>query len=253
MKVTILGCGTSGGVPRVGESNGGWGDCDPANPKNRRRRVSILVEEQGTRILIDTSPDLREQLLGANVTSLDAVFLTHDHADHTHGIDDLRGIYHAMGKPVPIYMDARTHAVMMQRFGYIFNGAKGYSAMATAHVLDGPVTLQRMTIHPFLQQHGEIDSLGFRIGDMAYSTDLIDIPLKSEPCLKELKLWIVDALRRTPHPTHPHLALTLSWIEQFKPQQAVLTHMDWSMDYETLTQELPVGVVPGYDGMVIEI
>jgi phosphoribosyl 1,2-cyclic phosphate phosphodiesterase len=253
MKITILGCGTSGGVPRVGERNGGWGDCDPANPKNRRRRVSVLVEEQGTRILIDTSPDLREQLLGANVTSLDGVFLTHDHADHTHGIDDLRGIYHAMGKTVPIYMDARTYAVMEQRFGYIFHGAKGYSAMATAYVLEGPVTLGHMTVQPFRQHHGEIDSLGFRIGDFAYSTDLIDIPAESESCLKKLRLWIVDALRRTPHPTHPHLALTLSWIDKYHPRQAVLTHMDWSMDYDTLARELPPDVVPGYDGMVIEI
>jgi phosphoribosyl 1,2-cyclic phosphate phosphodiesterase len=253
MKITLLGCGTSGGVPRVGERNGGWGDCDPLNPKNRRRRVSVLVEEQGTRILIDTSPDLREQLLSANVTSLDGVFFTHDHADHTHGIDDLRGIYHAMGKPVPIYMDARTHAVIEQRFGYIFHGAGGYSAMATAHVLDGPLMLGPITVQPFRQHHGEIDSVGYRIGDFAYSTDLIEIPKESECHLEQLKLWIVDALRRTPHPTHPHLALTLSWIAKYRPDLAVLTHMDWSMDYDMLVRELPPAVVPGYDGMVIEI
>jgi phosphoribosyl 1,2-cyclic phosphate phosphodiesterase len=251
MKITILGCGTSGGVPRVGAADGGWGDCDPTNPKNRRRRVSILVEEQGSRILIDTSPDLREQLLSANVTSLDAVFLTHDHADHTHGIDDLRGLVQTMRRRIPVYMDARTLEVMTRRFGYIFEGANGYAAMADAHVLTGDVKIGSMTVQPFRQRHGPIDSVGYRIGQAAYSTDVIDFPAESEPCLKDLKVWIVDALRHDPHPTHPHLALTLSWIAKYKPAQAVLTHMDWSMDYDTLAKTLPAGVVPAYDGMEI--
>jgi phosphoribosyl 1,2-cyclic phosphate phosphodiesterase len=251
MKITILGCGTSGGVPRVGAADGGWGECDPANPKNRRRRVSILVEEQGTRILIDTSPDLREQLLAANVTSLDAVFLTHDHADHTHGIDDLRGLVQTMRQRMPVYMDNRTRGVMMQRFGYIFEGAAGYSAMADARVLTGDVRIGALTVRPFRQHHGPIDSVGYRFGNAAYSTDLVAIPPESEPCLDGLKVWIVDALRHDPHPTHPHLALTLSWIAKYQPELAVLTHMDWSMDYDTLVRTLPPGVVPGFDGMEV--
>jgi phosphoribosyl 1,2-cyclic phosphate phosphodiesterase len=253
MKVTILGCGTSGGVPRVGAENGGWGDCDPCNTKNRRRRVSVLVEEQGTRILIDTSPDLREQLLSANVTSLDAVFLTHDHADHTHGIDDLRGIFHAMGKPIPIHMDARTHAVMAHRFNYVFHGTGAYPAIAEAHILQGDVQVGPLLVRPFQQHHGEINSIGYRVRDFAYSTDVIGFPSNSETYLQGLKLWVVDALRRTPHPTHPHLDLTLSWIRQHLPKLAVLTHMDWSMDYETLQAELPSGVTPGFDGMEINL
>lgn len=253
MKVTILGCGTSGGVPRIGERNGGWGDCDPANPKNRRRRVSVLVEEQGVRLLIDTSPDLREQLLSANVTSLDAVFLTHDHADHTHGIDDLRGIYYAMGKRVPIYMNVPTAQTMAQRFHYIFHGTDGYPPIARLIELAGDVQIGPLWVRPFQQLHGDMTSLGYRIGDFAYSTDLNDIPEQSNPYLQNLRVWIVDALRRTPHPTHTHLSRTLGWIARFQPDIAVLTHMDWSMDYETLAKELPPGVVPGHDGMVLDI
>lgn len=253
MKITILGCGTSGGVPRVGAPDGGWGNCDPANPKNRRRRVSILVEDQGIRILIDTSPDLREQLLSAKVTSLDAVFLTHDHADHTHGIDDLRGLVQNMRHRIPIYMNSATLKTMTQRFGYIFEGANGYAAMADAHILTSDVQVGSMTVRPFRQHHGPIDSIGYRIGQVAYSTDVIGFPTESEPCLKDLKVWIVDALRHDPHPTHPHLKMTLEWIAKYQPAQAVLTHMDWSMDYESLAKNLPAGVVPAYDGMEIEL
>jgi phosphoribosyl 1,2-cyclic phosphate phosphodiesterase len=253
MKITILGCGTSGGVPRVGAADGGWGNCDPTNPKNRRRRVSILVEDKGSCILIDTSPDLREQLLSAGVTSLDAVFLTHDHADHTHGIDDLRGLVQNMRRRIPIYMNEPTRDTMMQRFGYIFAGASGYSAMADAHILTGDVKIGDMAVRPFRQLHGPIDSIGYRIGRVAYSTDLIDIPPESESCLENLDVWIVDALRHDPHPTHPHLDLTLSWIDKFRPRQAVLTHMDWSMDYDMLVATLPAGVVPAFDGLEIEV
>jgi phosphoribosyl 1,2-cyclic phosphate phosphodiesterase len=250
MKVRVLGCGTSGGVPRV---DGFWGECDPANPRNRRRRVSVLVEEQGTRLLVDTSPDLREQLLDAAVTSLDAVFWTHDHADHSHGIDDLRGLYHAMGRRIPCYGDADTMAVLEQRFHYVFHGFEGYAPMASAHVLEGPVTVGPMAVQPFRLVHGPQHSIGYRIGRFAYTTDLTEIPVESEPYLDNLDLWIVDALRRTPHPTHPHLSLTLSWIERFKPKRAILTHLDWSMDYATLAKELPAGVEPGYDGLEVQL
>jgi phosphoribosyl 1,2-cyclic phosphate phosphodiesterase len=253
MKITILGSGTSGGVPRVGVAGGHWGVCDPTNPKNRRRRVSVLVEEQGVRLLIDTSPDLREQLIDANVTYLDGVLITHDHADHTHGIDDLRALSQVMKRKIPLYADARTLDILRQRFDYIFESRGGYPAICVPHVIAGDFTIGDVMVRPFVQEHGAITSLGFRINDFAYSTDINGIPAESESYLSGLQVWVVDALRRDPHPSHPHLALTLSWIEKYKPAHAVLTHMDWSMDYETLLAELPSDVVPGYDGMTIEL
>lgn len=250
MRVHILGCGTSAGVPSIAH---GWGTIDPANPKNRRRRVSIIVEEGDSRILIDTGPDLREQLLDAAITSVNAVFWTHDHADHTHGLDDLRGLFHTMGHPVPCYGSQQTLDILTRRFGYIFTGAGGYPAVAEPRLIEGLVQCGALTILPFEQQHGRIISLGFRIGDMAYSTDLNGIPPESEPYLRGLSLWVVDALRHTPHPTHPHLAQTLAWIDRYQPSRALLTHMDWSMDYDTLCATLPAHVQPAYDGMVIEL
>ncbi len=250
MKVRILGCGTSGGVPRVGNV---WGRCDPKNPKNRRRRVSILVEEQGTRMLVDTSPDLREQLLDAEVSRLDAVLYTHDHADHTHGIDDLRGIFHTMRRPIDCYADEATANTLKQRFGYVFEGFEEYPAIGKLHLIDGPITVGPLTAEPFRQIHGSINSIGYRFGNMAYSTDLNDIPAESEPYLKDLDLWIVDALRYDPHPTHPNLDQTLAWIEKFKPKRAILTHMNWDMDYDEVKARLPLNVEPGYDGMEIEL
>lgn len=250
MKVRILGCGTSGGVPRVGNI---WGRCDPNNPKNRRRRVSILVEEQGTLILVDTSPDLREQLLDAGVTRLDAVLYTHDHADHTHGIDDLRGLFHSMRRPIDCYADEATARTLKHRFGYAFDGFEGYPAMANLNVFSGPLTIGPVTVQPFRQIHGTINSWGFRFGSFAYSTDLNEIPAESEPYLHGLDLWIVDALRYDPHPTHPNLDQTLAWIEKFKPKRAILTHMNWDMDYEEVKARLPLNVEPGYDGMEIEL
>lgn len=250
MKVRILGCGTSGGVPRVGNI---WGRCDPKNPKNRRRRVSILVEEQNARILVDTSPDLREQLLDAEVNRLDAVLYTHDHADHTHGIDDLRGIFHSMRRPINCYADEATANTLKRRFGYVFEGFEEYPAIAKLHLIDGPITVGPLTAQPFRQVHGSITSLGYRFGNMAYSTDLNDIPAESEPYLRDLDLWIVDALRYDPHPTHPNLDQTLAWIEKFKPKRAILTHMNWDMDYDEVKARLPLNVEPGYDGMEIEL
>jgi phosphoribosyl 1,2-cyclic phosphate phosphodiesterase len=251
MKVHILGCGTSGGVPRIGNR---WGACDPTNPKNRRSRVSILVEQGDYRILIDTSPDLRQQLLAANVQDIDAVFWTHDHADHTHGLDDLRGLMHLReGRPVPCYSDALTLASLRKRFAYVFAGAGDYHPSAEARLLEGPVQVGPMTVVPFVQDHGPVQSLGFRINTIAYSTDVIGFPDESLPVLRGLDLWVVDCLRPEPHPTHAHLDMTLGWIEQFKPGRAVLTHMDVSMDYETLQSQLPAGVEPGFDGMEIHL
>lgn len=250
MRVTILGCGTSGGVPRIGNI---WGACDPKNPKNRRRRVSILVEQGEGRLLVDTSPDLREQLLAADVDRLDGVLYTHDHADHTHGIDDLRAIFHTMRAPVQIYSNADTLAVLQRRFDYIFKGKMGYPAICETNEISGPFEVGGIKVTPFIQNHGPITSLGFRFGKVAYSTDLNGLPEASWEILEGVDTWIVDALRPQPHPTHPHLEMTLGWIERLKPKRAILTHMTWDMDYDTLCKELPKGVEPGYDGMVVEL
>ena len=250
MKVTILGSGTSGGVPRLGNV---WGDCDPTNPKNRRRRVSILVEHRGTQVMVDTSPDLREQCLSAGITHLDGVLYTHDHADHTHGIDDLRGVFLLMRRKVDVWADRRTLHTLKHRFEYIFESSDGYPAICAGHLIDGPVKIGHIEAVPFPQEHGPITSLGFRFGDLAYSTDLVGLPEQSWRALEGVKVWIVDALRPQPHPTHAHLDLTLSWIERLKPERAILTHMTWDMDYETLRRSLPAGIEPAYDGMVIEV
>jgi phosphoribosyl 1,2-cyclic phosphate phosphodiesterase len=250
MKVTILGCGTSGGVPSI---TGTWGACDPTDPRNRRRRVSIMVEQAGSRLIVDTSPDLREQCLSAGIDRLDAVLLTHDHADHTHGIDDLRGIAGRMRRRVPVHADARTVATLRRRFDYIFEDTLGYPAICDAHVIDGPFRVGAIPVVPFRQHHGEIDSLGFRFGGVAYSTDLVDLPAESWPVVSGLDLWIVDALRYEPHPTHAHLDLTLQWIARARPKRAILTHMNWDMDYAALAARLPAGVEPGIDGLAVDI
>lgn len=259
MQVTILGCGTSSGVPRLGGDNGrgDWGNCDPDNPKNRRRRVSILVEHGGVRLLVDTGPDLREQLLGAGVSELDGVFITHDHADHAHGIDDLRQVYHAMHRRVDVYASEATLAVIGRRFDYVFEGASGYPASCQAHVLHGPITIGAITITPFPQCHGDIGSTGLRFSaggkNLAYSTDVKAFDERAASALSCLDLWIVDCLRRAPHPTHSHLAATMEWIETYKPSRALLTHMDQSMDYAALLAELPSGVLPCHDGLCVDL
>lgn len=259
MIVTILGCGTSSGVPRIGGADGAgnWGLCDPANPRNRRRRVSVLVEAAGQRVLIDCGPDCREQLLSARVMHLDAVFVTHDHADHAHGIDDLRQVFHAMGRPVDLWASGPTLAVLTRRFDYVFEGANGYPATCRAHTLAGPVRLGDLLITPFAQLHGDIESTGLRFDhdgkSFAYSTDVKGFDHRADAALAGLDLWVVDALRREPHPTHSHLEQTLDWIAQRRPGRALLTHMDQSMDYETLCATLPEGVAPAFDGQAIAL
>ncbi|WP_164156751.1 MBL fold metallo-hydrolase [Sandarakinorhabdus rubra] len=259
MKVTILGCGTSSGVPRIGgpDGAGNWGQCDPANPKNRRRRVSVLVEAADKRVLVDCGPDCREQLLSARVAHLDAVVITHDHADHAHGIDDLRQVFHAMGRPVDVWASPATFAVLKARFDYVFDGAPGYPASCRAHDFTAPVELDALVVTPFPQLHGDIESTGVRFDcngkTFAYSTDVKGFDARADAALSGLDLWVVDALRREPHPTHSHLAQTLDWIAQRQPGRAVLTHMDQSMDHATLCAELPAGVEPGHDGMVIAL
>ena len=249
MRVTVLGCGTSGGVPRIGNI---WGVCDPAEPRNRRRRSSILVQSGGTNLIVDTTPDMREQCLDINLQSLDGVLYTHDHSDHVNGIDDLRGFTLLRGARTPVYADAATLASLQQRFGYIFTTAGNYPAIATANLIDGPFAVGDIDIQPFRQDHGAMESLGFRFGGMAYSTDLSGLPDTAFEMLRGLDVWIVDALRPKPHPTHSHLAQTLEWINRLRPKRAILTHMTWDMDYAALCAELPAGVEPAYDGMTID-
>ena len=254
MKITIMGCGTSQGVPRIGgKLNDGWGHCDPSNPKNRRGRVSIMVEQGDTRLVVDTGPDFREQALSAGFTELDGVLYTHDHADHTHGIDDLRAIAQNMKKEVPVYSNKHTLRVLKERFGYIFKGRRFYKAICEPKVID----LKPFSIGDFKNiqamelVHGSIYSYGYRFGDVCYCTDFNEIPKETYQYLYDLDLWIVDCLREEPHPTHTHLEQTLNYIEEFKPKRAILTHMTAELDYETLKKQLPNGVEPAYDGMVL--
>jgi phosphoribosyl 1,2-cyclic phosphate phosphodiesterase len=240
-----------------------WGACDPNEPKNRRTRCSILVQLSGTGgstdVLVDTSPDMREQLLAANLTRLDAVLYTHDHADQTHGIDDLRGFAILQRRRVPVYFDEATASSLMTRFGYCFHAEEGsgYPAILDAHrieafralTIDGPGGA--LAVLPFDQAHGRPRSLGFRFGPIAYSSDLNDLPEASFAALEGVECWIVDALRYVPHPSHAHLARTLEWIGRVKPKRAILTNLHQDLDYNTLKAELPEGVEPGYDGMVV--
>ena len=250
MKVTVLGCGTSGGVPKVPKL---WGDCDPENPKNRRSRASILIETAQKKVVIDTTPDFRAQMLAAKVGRLDAVFYTHDHADHVHGIDDIRGYFHKQQSQIPLYSDMSTLKAIEARFDYIFTDKGGYPAIGRACVIDGPTTLGDLTILPFEQGHGSGTSLGYRFGNIAYSTDLDRMTEAGYEALDGVEVWIVDALRYRPHPTHAHLAKTLEWINRVRPERAILTHMNWDMDYETLKSELPTGVEPAFDGMTVTV
>lgn len=256
MRFTILGCGSSGGVPRLG---GHWGACDPENPKNRRRRCSLLVEritaDGTTSVLIDTSPDVREQLLDAGVGRLDAVIYTHSHADHVHGIDDLRMIVFNMRARLPIWADHPTRDALIQRFEYAFVQAKGstYPPILDMNLIEGDVTIEGdggpITFTPFTVAHGGMDALGFRIGGVAYLPDVAQIPDPVWAHLANLDCWIIDALRRDPHPTHSHLEQTLGWIERLTPKRAVLTNMHIDLDYDTLMAETPDHIEPAYDGM----
>lgn len=257
MKVTVLGCGGSGGVPLAGREPGGyWGDCDPSNPKNRRRRVSILVEEGPTAVLIDTSPDLRAQILDNGITHLDAVLYTHAHGDHCHGLDDLRWFaYHNKG-PIDAFMDAATQKRLTERFSYAFVSSADpeslYRPMMQDRVIEGPFAIGDMEIRPFVQGHGPETTLGYRLGKVAYSTDVVSLDEAAFEALEDLDLWIVDCLRDQPHPTHAHTELTFSWIERVKPKRAILTHMNHQTDYEVLAAKCPPGVEPAYDGLILE-
>lgn len=260
-RLTILGCGSSGGVPRVG---GDWGVCDPENAKNRRLRCSALVERIGpegkTTVLIDTGPDVREQLLAHRVGALDGILYTHEHADHTHGIDDLRVLAYRMKQRIDIWADDPTLESLMTRFGYCFKTPAGrnYPPIMDAHTIEigrrvdvmgagGPLSAL-----PVLQQHGDIPSVAFRIGDVAYSPDVSGLDADQAAQLEGLEVWIVDALRYIPHPAHFTVKQALEWIDRLKPKHAILTHMHVDLDYDTLRRELPAHVEPAYDGMVID-
>jgi phosphoribosyl 1,2-cyclic phosphate phosphodiesterase len=258
LSVTILGCGSSGGVPRLG---GIWGACNPADPRNARRRCSVLVtrEDEGrlTRVLVDTSPDLRAQLLDAGVAELDAVIYTHDHADHTHGIDDLRMIVFNTRRRLQVWADAATSDSLLHRFGYAFVQPKGsqYPPILDLNLIEGSFAVGGaggvidVTLLPV--GHGNTPALGFRFGPLAYIPDVSDIPEPTWPLLAGLDLWIVDALRYKPHPSHAHLDKTLGWIARAAPRQAILTNMHIDLDYATLADETPAHVIPGHDGMTV--
>ena len=258
LRFTILGCGSSGGVPRLG---GNWGDCDPEDPRNFRRRCSLLVEretEDGTTaVLVDTSPDMRAQLLDAGIGRLDGVVWTHSHADHVHGLDDLRQIVFNTRERLNVWADGPTQDALINRFGYAFTQPEGSPSppILSMHTIDGPVTIEGaggpLTFTPFEVEHGAIDALGFRIGDVAYLPDVVEIPEAAWPHLQGLDCWILDALRRDPHPTHAHLAKSLEWIEKVAPTRAVLTNMHIDLDYAAVEEETPAHVTPAYDGMVI--
>jgi phosphoribosyl 1,2-cyclic phosphate phosphodiesterase len=258
LRFTILGCGSSGGVPRLG---GHWGDCDPAEPRNTRRRCSLLVERESaagtTRVLIDTSPDLRAQLLDAGVGDLQGVVWTHAHADHVHGLDDLRMIVFNMRERLRCWADGDTQNDLFSRFGYAFVQPEGspYPPILQMHTIDGPFEIDgpggAIRLQPFKVNHGSIDALGFRIGDLAYLPDVATMSEEAWDAVRDLDCWVLDALRRTPHPTHAHLALSLEWIARADPRRAVLTNMHVDLDYATVRAETPDHVTPAHDGMVI--
>ena len=264
LEFTILGSGSSGGVPRA---DGNWGVCDPAEPRNRRSRCSMLVRRKAqspgdpeTTVLIDTAPELRQQTAAAGVTRVDAVLFTHDHADQTHGIDDLRAFLIRDRRRTPCWMDAYTHERLMRRFAYIFEGEGGYAAICAARRLpplgeafeiEGPSGV--VPVNTFDQDHGAIRSVGYRIGPVAYSSDVVALPPDAFEMLEGVKVWIVDALRPTPHPTHAHLQMALDWIERVKPERAILTNLHIDLDYQALTASLPPGVEAAYDGLQFDM
>jgi phosphoribosyl 1,2-cyclic phosphate phosphodiesterase len=264
LEITILGCGSSGGVPRA---DGNWGVCDPNDPRNRRTRCSLMVRrksEEGpgrwTTLVVDASPEFRLQTAAAGAKRLDAMLFTHDHADQSHGIDDIRAFALRQRARIPCYADAETRATLVRRFGYVFEGEKSYPAIADlksipAHgepwAVDGPSGA--IPVVTFDQDHGEVRSIGYRFGGVAYSSDVLDLEPDAFEALKDLDLWIVDALRYAPHPTHAHVERTLGWIEALRPRRAILTNLHIDLDYEELAARLPQGVEPAVDGQRIEL
>ncbi len=260
LRFTILGCGSSGGVPRLG---GHWGECDPENPKNTRRRCSLLIERISdagiTRVLIDTSPDLRAQLLGTGIGELDAVLYTHNHADHVHGIDDLRMVVFNMKKRLPVWADGDTQNALYSRFGYAFIQPEGspYPAILEMFTIKGDVVIDgaggAIKLRPLKVNHGSIDALAFKVQGLVYMPDVADIPKDVWPELAGLDYWILDALRRTPHPTHTHLERSLEWLARAAPRKGILTNMHIDLDYQIVREETPDFITPAFDGMTITL
>ena len=265
MRLTILGCGSSTGVPVIG---GGWGNCDPTNPKNRRRRASILFQHEETTLLVDTPPDLHDQLVDAEVRDVTAILYTHAHADHLHGIDEVRGLNLLVDRWIDCYADAPTMEMIEARFAYVFRPIDGnyfYKPCLTPHLIEGPFQVGTVKVTPFMQDHGyaisrsgHFGSLGFRF-DMpdgtsaAYSTDVVNLSEEALDLVAGVDVWVVDCLRFEPHPTHSHFERTMEWVARVKPGRAILHHMNHQADYAVLLAACPPGVEPGYDGMVVEL
>lgn len=262
LRITVLGCASSGGVPRIGPDGPNWGDCDPANPMNRRRRCALLIQligqEGTTTVLMDAGPDVREQLIGARAGWLDALILTHDHADHVHGIDDLRMVVFNRRKRLPCWMDERTEETIRQRFGYVFETPPGssYPPIMDLHSINGPVTIEGaggpVTCLPFDVPHGDSDALGFRIGPVVYTPDISEMSEAAWAAVENADCWILDALRYRPHPSHANVETALEWIERASPPRAFLTNLHVDLDYARLDAETPEHVRPAHDGLVLE-
>lgn len=257
MRITVLGSGHSGGTPLVGV---GWGKCDPDNPKNLRLRPSILVESDDSRLLIDTSPDLRQQLLNSGVLHIDGLVYTHDHADHLHGLDDLRALNRAMNADIPAFASAETWAVIEARFGYVLEPLKEdvgyyYKPCLERHDIAAGETFTAagFGILAIDQDHGFIRTLGFRIGDFAYCTDVVEMPANSINALKGVKTWMVGVLMDDPHPTHVHVDKAIDWAREIGAERTIMIHLSQHLDFDTLAARLPDGMEPAYDGMVVTV
>ncbi len=258
MRITVLGCGSSTGTPSI---EAGWGACDPNNSKNNRLRPSIYIQDEERSLLIDTSPDLRQQLLNHDIRHIDAVLYTHAHSDHLHGIDDLRGINRCMNAAIPVFADALTMASIKQRFPYIFEPLAENATIYYKATLEPQVTIEHgqtfeaggFEITAIEQDHAYATTYGFRIGDFAYSTDLITMHEDGFDLLKGIKVWMMGTFSDKSHPTHLDVGRALEWIEKVGAERAVFTHLSFSLDYETLQAKLPPGVLVGYDGMIIDI
>jgi phosphoribosyl 1,2-cyclic phosphate phosphodiesterase len=252
LKIRILGCGTSSGVPRIGND---WGQCDPANPRNARTRSSVLISFNNYRILVDTSPDMRQQLLDAQISSVDAVIWTHDHADHCHGLDDLRQLSNIQRAPVLAYARQPVLDRLHRRFTYAFDGNFGYPPLIEAQPLQDRQPMGKLIVSAIEMPHGPVQASGLRFSaagkSIGYATDFSEFTEDMAVFFAGVDLFVIDALRRYPHPTHPHLAMTLAGLERCGVDRAVLVHMDNSMDYDDLFSELPDGVEPGFDGLEV--
>lgn len=262
LRITLLGTGSSGGVPRIGPEGPNWGACDPANPRNRRRRCALLAERIGakgrTTVLFDAGPDMRDQLIDARAGLLDAVVFTHDHADHCHGIDDLRMVAFNRRARLPAWMDAATEAALTRRFGYIFETPPGssYPPILDLHRIEGPVRIDGaggvLEAVPFVVPHGDIHALGFRIGPMAYTPDISAMSDEAWEAVRDLDCWVLDSLRYKPHISHANVETALGWIAEARPRRAYLTNLHVDIDYETLARETPESVMPAHDGLTLE-